>query len=179
MSSLSSKITTLEVNSPASHPPPPQAGFTEAPAEPWKGNTSSPEAAMSKVGESSMSLPASILVYFLLLPLTLIHAAILLTAGPKSCPAAAEWEDSASLFGYSPTVFVRSEKEFIEVIGASYRQWQKRSLHMHGFNLLFRWYGAKLKTLTHPYWSLPCHFRFCNDTSAGVQVKTELTMETP
>lgn len=61
-SSLSSKITALEVNSPASHPPPPpppQVGFTQVPAEPWKGNTSSPEAATSKVGEPSTSLPAS------------------------------------------------------------------------------------------------------------------------
>ena len=109
MSLLSSKITPLEVNSRAFHtppppPPPPRAGFTQVPAEPWKGDTSYPEAATSKAGESSTSLPASMLVSLLLLPLTLIQAAILLTSGsPKSCPAAGEQKDSASAFGYSPS----------------------------------------------------------------------------
>lgn len=73
MSSLSSKITTLKINFPASHPPPPHVGFTQVPAEPYKGDTSSPEAATLKVSESAKSLPASILVSFLQLPLTLIQ----------------------------------------------------------------------------------------------------------
>ncbi|KAK4826091.1 hypothetical protein QYF61_005121 [Mycteria americana] len=56
MSSLSSKITTLEVNSPASHPPPPRAGFTQVPAEPWKGDTSSPETATPKLEKRSLAV---------------------------------------------------------------------------------------------------------------------------
>jgi len=79
MSSLSSKVLTLEVISPASHPPS-RVGFQQVPAEPWGGDTSSPKAATSKAGEPSTSLPASTLVSLLLLPLTLIQAAILLMA---------------------------------------------------------------------------------------------------
>lgn len=67
-----------------------------------KGNTSSPEAATSKAGESWLSFPASILVSFLLLPLTLIQAAILdqgQAPWPKTCPAAGGQEGSAPAFG--------------------------------------------------------------------------------
>lgn len=166
VSSLSSKITTLEVNSPASRSPPPQVGFTQVHAEPWKGNTSSHHQRQVSPQHAFLLPYWSLFCYChspLSRPPSCWHQAPL----PKELPCSRRARRFSICFWLQPkpttpllwtslllfinrhslfTVFLRSGKEFEGVIHASYRQCQKRSLHMHRFNLAFGWYEAKLKT---------------------------------